>query len=135
MTEPARVRLWNAEEAGVFLGVSRATVNRLSNSGDLPGVKVGRQWRFDPDLLRRWVHDQSLQSCSKEVRVSGASDLGGGLPPMGPDAEAVGGADPAQIHEPGRGAGLVPGADRGSQDRSEGRIPRGSGICLHRPLP
>ncbi len=33
-------------EAAAFLKVSQKTVLRHARSGDLPGAKVGRSWRF-----------------------------------------------------------------------------------------
>lgn len=35
-----------AEEAAALLKVSTKTLLRLARSGDLPGQKVGRAWRF-----------------------------------------------------------------------------------------
>lgn len=35
-----------AEEAASLLKVSTKTLLRLARSGDLPGQKVGRAWRF-----------------------------------------------------------------------------------------
>ncbi len=35
-----------AEEAAELLKVSSKTILRLARDGDLPGLKVGRAWRF-----------------------------------------------------------------------------------------
>lgn len=39
------------EQAAERLQLSEATVYRLARAGDLPGVRVGRSWRFDPRRL------------------------------------------------------------------------------------
>ena len=45
------VEALTVEEAARRLGISQATCYRLARSGDLPGVRVGRSWRFDPRSL------------------------------------------------------------------------------------
>ena len=55
--EKARAELANPllslDEAAKFLGISRPTLYRLLNQGDLTGLKAGRQWRFSKfDLMR-----------------------------------------------------------------------------------
>ncbi len=47
--------LLNAEQAGEFLGLHKDTVKRKAREGEIPAAKVGRGWRFDPDVLREWV--------------------------------------------------------------------------------
>jgi len=45
--------LLSLDEAAKFLGISRPTLYRLLNQGDLTGLKAGRQWRFSTfDLMR-----------------------------------------------------------------------------------
>ncbi|MFA5794028.1 MAG: helix-turn-helix domain-containing protein [Candidatus Brocadiia bacterium] len=38
-----------------YLGVSRRTIYRLVDAGALSAVKVGRQWRFKPDEVQKYV--------------------------------------------------------------------------------
>ena len=42
----AQGEILTAEEAASLLKVSTKTLLRLARSGDLPGHKVGRAWRF-----------------------------------------------------------------------------------------
>lgn len=44
-------RLATVEEVADALRVSPATVRRQAKSGAIPGVRVGRQWRFDLDAV------------------------------------------------------------------------------------
>ena len=51
------------QEAAHYLRLSEMTVLRLARQGKVPGVQIGRQWRFsrekieklilDPEILRR----------------------------------------------------------------------------------
>ncbi len=43
------------EEVIDFLRVNARTVYRLIQTGDLPAVRVGRQWRFRRNDLERWL--------------------------------------------------------------------------------
>lgn len=44
----------NGDEAAVFLKMPKSTLLKLCSEGQLPGVKVGRQWRFHRDALEKW---------------------------------------------------------------------------------
>ena len=46
-------RLLTTQEAAEFLRVSRATIRRWCKAGQLPAVRIGRQWRIDMDQLER----------------------------------------------------------------------------------
>jgi excisionase family DNA binding protein len=46
-------RLLTTQEAAEFLRVSRATILRWCKAGQLPAVRIGRQWRIDMDQLKR----------------------------------------------------------------------------------
>ena len=46
-------RLLTTQEAAEFLRVSRATILRWCKAGQLPAVRIGRQWRIDMDQLER----------------------------------------------------------------------------------
>ena len=53
--ERAAQRLLPVGDAADYLGVSRATVERLVHRGDLPIVKVGGSTRYDMDDLERYI--------------------------------------------------------------------------------
>ena len=40
-----------SEDCGRILGISKLQVQRLAAKGELPGRKVGRQWRFRTDRI------------------------------------------------------------------------------------
>jgi hypothetical protein len=47
--------LWCDRQAGAAIGLTVKRVEDLSLAGLLPGLKIGRTWRFDPDAIRAWV--------------------------------------------------------------------------------
>lgn len=48
----------SVEEVATRFGVTATTVYRLAQRGELPGFKVGSQWRFSQEMLESWVADQ-----------------------------------------------------------------------------
>ena len=61
------------EEVARYFDVTPKTVYRLAQRGELPGFKIGGQWRFSLPLLERWVAD----------RVMVAGRKAQGTPPTG----------------------------------------------------
>ncbi len=46
------------EEVADRFGINVTTVYRLVQRGELPGFKMGSQWRFSEDFLNSWVADK-----------------------------------------------------------------------------
>jgi excisionase family DNA binding protein len=53
-TEKHRPDLLTASEAARLLRVSRQTVYRRCTTGDLPALRVGRQWRIARPEITEW---------------------------------------------------------------------------------
>lgn len=53
-TEP----LWTVEEVASYLRLSPTTVRAMARRGDLPGRKVGRVWRFVPQVVKNFICGQ-----------------------------------------------------------------------------
>lgn len=47
------------EEVLTYLKVTPRTIYRLIRTGELPAVRVGRQWRFRQDDLDAWLDKQA----------------------------------------------------------------------------
>lgn len=45
-------------EVANILRVAPSTIYRLIVAGKIPAFKIGRDWRFHPDALRRWLDEQ-----------------------------------------------------------------------------
>ena len=46
-------------ELAVYLKLSRSTLYHLARAGKVPGVKVGRHWRFHREAIDRWVSTEN----------------------------------------------------------------------------
>jgi excisionase family DNA binding protein len=47
--------LLTPKEAAAYLRVSIATLTRLSRAGELPGVRIGKLWRYSKSALDEWL--------------------------------------------------------------------------------
>ena len=53
--EAATREVLNVDQAAEFLGFSAYTVREKARSGEIPGRKVGREWRFSREQLLEWL--------------------------------------------------------------------------------
>lgn len=44
--------LWTAEDVAGYLKISLTTVYDLARRRELPGVRIGVQWQFNPEVVR-----------------------------------------------------------------------------------
>lgn len=49
------LEILNTLEAAAYLNVSKMTIYRLAQSGEIPRSKVGREWRFSRASLYQWL--------------------------------------------------------------------------------
>lgn len=47
------------DDVRYILGISKSTLLKLLHNGSIPAFKVGRQWRFNKDLLIAYTHQQN----------------------------------------------------------------------------
>ncbi len=52
-------RMLTAQELAVYLRVNRSTVYRLLKKGELPGFRIGSEWRFRIDEVNRWFTERN----------------------------------------------------------------------------
>jgi excisionase family DNA binding protein len=50
-----------ALEVASRLRISRSTLYRMAEGGVIPASRIGGQWRFDPDRIDAWLHDERDQ--------------------------------------------------------------------------
>ena len=69
----------NADEAAVFLKMPKSTLLKLCADGELPGLKIGRQWRFNRAALEKWASertgDEVLESVGEPVEIEFSEKL------------------------------------------------------------
>jgi len=58
MTEKQDVVL-TIEELSAYLKVSKSTLYKLAQNGEVPGQKVGKHWRFRRDIIDHWLADST----------------------------------------------------------------------------
>lgn len=51
-------QILSLDEVAEFLHVHRSTIYRLLAKHELPGFKVGRDYRFRLDALEAWIQEQ-----------------------------------------------------------------------------
>jgi excisionase family DNA binding protein len=51
-------RVLTVEDLSDYLRVHRSTIYRLLKKGQLPGFKVGSDWRFNLDAIDQWRLNQ-----------------------------------------------------------------------------
>lgn len=49
--------LLTVDELANYLQLRPETIRAMARRGELPALKVGRMWRFDPDLIAKWVEN------------------------------------------------------------------------------
>lgn len=57
------------DEVAHLLRVTKKTIYRLLERGDIPAVKVGRSWRFEKAAINEWVNWLSAKSILKRADI------------------------------------------------------------------
>ena len=74
-TERVPQRLMPVLAAAEYLGVSRATVERLVYRGELPIVKIGRSTRYDINDLDSYIGNNRSRSANPQPKTVTLRDL------------------------------------------------------------
>lgn len=53
------------EELAVYLKISKSSLYKLAQKGEVPGQKVGKHWRFRRDIIDQWLADSQTPSKRK----------------------------------------------------------------------
>ena len=64
------IEMLTAKEMQTLLQVDRSTIYRMAESGRLPALKVGKQWRFPADQVDSWLQIQIAPGGKITSRVS-----------------------------------------------------------------
>ena len=54
-------------ELATYLKISKSTLYKLAQNRALPGIKVGRHWRFHKDVVDEWLKSHPDQLDKKET--------------------------------------------------------------------
>jgi len=47
------------EELAAYLKISKSTLYKLAQNGEVPGQKVGKHWRFRRDIINQWMAENT----------------------------------------------------------------------------
>ena len=61
----AKRKVLTIHEVSEYLRVSRQTIYRMLRRGDIPGFRIGGDWRFNIEDLGHWVEKGSLARKSR----------------------------------------------------------------------
>jgi excisionase family DNA binding protein len=62
-------KLLTSQEVGEVLGIHPKVCERMAKRGELPGLKVGRFWRYQSRALDVWINSR-LQSDRQPCRTA-----------------------------------------------------------------
>ena len=66
-------RLLTLKELAAYLSINERTLLKLVSEGDVPGVKIGNQWRFRKAMIDTWLDDQMLGVAPRRFEVRGVA--------------------------------------------------------------
>ena len=66
--------LMTVEELGQYLRFTRKTIYRLLRQGSIPATKIGNKWRFDKEIIDKWLH-RSMEGVRAHILVIDDDDL------------------------------------------------------------
>jgi excisionase family DNA binding protein len=64
------LKVLTVNELSDYLRVHRSTIYRLLKRGQLPGFKIGSDWRFNIEAIDRWRLEQGGQTMLDEADVA-----------------------------------------------------------------
>jgi excisionase family DNA binding protein len=56
--------VFTIEELSGYLKISKSTLYKLAQDGNIPGQKVGKHWRFHKDAIDRWLQQRGPKPSS-----------------------------------------------------------------------
>lgn len=59
MSEVRDKDVMNVEETAEFLGFAPYTIREKARDGEIPGRKIGGEWRFSRRRLLEWIEEDS----------------------------------------------------------------------------
>ena len=65
--------LMDIKQVAAYLQINEATAYNWAQSGKLPGIKIGRVWRFRPGDIEAWL-DQNMFGAKPDVHTNRKSD-------------------------------------------------------------
>jgi excisionase family DNA binding protein len=68
---PVSAKVMTVNELSDYLRVHRSTIYRLLKKGQIPGFKIGSDWRFNVEAIDKWRLQQGTGLLEAEERRDG----------------------------------------------------------------
>jgi len=60
--------VFTIDDLVAYLKLPKSTIYKLAQEGDIPGLKVGRHWRFHRPTIERWLANPPRRSGTSRRR-------------------------------------------------------------------
>jgi excisionase family DNA binding protein len=61
-------RVMTVRELSAYLRVHPSTIYKLLRRGELPGFRIGTDWRFNAEVIDRWCLERNMRPAEAEMR-------------------------------------------------------------------
>jgi excisionase family DNA binding protein len=65
-----RTNFFTAEEVGEIFKIPTRAVHHLARTGQIPGFKVGRIWRFYEEEIFDWIDEKYFRRANPDIEIS-----------------------------------------------------------------
>jgi len=53
------------KELAKYLRLHKITIYKLAARGEIPGIRIGRVWRFNKDVIDQWISGNQIKPSAK----------------------------------------------------------------------
>ena len=61
-------RVMTVRELSAYLRVHPSTIYKLLRRGELPGFRIGTDWRFNAEVIDRWCLERNMKPADEMMR-------------------------------------------------------------------
>ena len=62
-------KIMTTKELADYLKLHEVTICKYADEGKIPGIRIGRVWRFDIEIIDKWIANEENRTPPKEKRV------------------------------------------------------------------
>ena len=85
MNKPLQNEVMSADEAALYLDIPKPRLLKLVREGQIPGVKVGRIWKFSFSVLEKWQDSKKKSPSDRALNISNPLNRSDTTPPSNKD--------------------------------------------------
>jgi len=64
-----------AKEIAQYLKLTESTIYKLASTGELPGFRIGKSWRFDMDEILKSIRDKKENRSGQRIKGGSAGRM------------------------------------------------------------